>query len=512
MSRLKKFTRSLFSGYVQLGANIFYTLAGVPLALHYLSKAEFGLWALVSQLGGYILLLDLGMSGSIFRILIDYKDHRSSGAYGSVIKTGWLVGIVQGVLIIAAGVALSFFAGALLHVETDLRREFIWLMAGQSVLLGASFTCRIFGNLLMAHQRPDITNLGASVFFFINLAVMWAGFANGLGIYSFLLGQAVMVLGNNGVGFWGCRRLKLLPNKGEWGVVNRAHFKELFAFGRDFFLVVVGGQLINASQTILLTRLLGLEAAAVWSICTRAYTVLFQILTQISNYATPALGEIMVRGEKALLTRRFQQLVGLTFAASIAAACVFALCNSAFVTVWTRGRIAWPHVNDLLLAIWLVFSASMRLHIGFAGMTKKFHFMRYLLFVEGAVFIGLTLLLYRHGGITMMLAISIVCTGCLSLRYGLYRTCGYFGLSLRKLLAWHRSGIIVLCWMLPVAAVVWRLTMTFPPLTQLIWFAGVLVPWGTFVLFRFGLDSTLQNEIIGKLPDSVRPAVRRLTN
>ena len=53
MSRLKKFTRSLLSGYVALGANIFYTLASVPLALHYLGKAEFGLWALVSQISGY---------------------------------------------------------------------------------------------------------------------------------------------------------------------------------------------------------------------------------------------------------------------------------------------------------------------------------------------------------------------------------------------------------------------------------------------------------------------------
>ena len=53
MSRLRKFTRSLLAGYLMLGANIFYTLASVPLALHYLGKAEFGLWALVSQICGY---------------------------------------------------------------------------------------------------------------------------------------------------------------------------------------------------------------------------------------------------------------------------------------------------------------------------------------------------------------------------------------------------------------------------------------------------------------------------
>lgn len=82
MSRLKKFTHSLLSGYVALGANIFYTLASVPLVLHYLGKAEFGLWALVLQLSGYIALVDLGMAGSVSRILIDHKDDRIAFAIG----------------------------------------------------------------------------------------------------------------------------------------------------------------------------------------------------------------------------------------------------------------------------------------------------------------------------------------------------------------------------------------------------------------------------------------------
>jgi O-antigen/teichoic acid export membrane protein len=106
MSRLKRFTHSLVSGYILLGANMLFTLASVPLALHYLSTPEFGLWALVSQLGGYISLIDLGMSSSVARILIDHKDDRQTGAYGSVIKTGALVGVVQGVLILVAGIGL----------------------------------------------------------------------------------------------------------------------------------------------------------------------------------------------------------------------------------------------------------------------------------------------------------------------------------------------------------------------------------------------------------------------
>jgi O-antigen/teichoic acid export membrane protein len=47
MSRSKHFISGLLSSYAAIGVNILYTLASVPLALHYLDKDEFGLWNLV---------------------------------------------------------------------------------------------------------------------------------------------------------------------------------------------------------------------------------------------------------------------------------------------------------------------------------------------------------------------------------------------------------------------------------------------------------------------------------
>ena len=64
MSRIKRFAHSLVSGYVFLGANALYTLASVPLALHYLSKPEFGLWAVATQIAGYLMLIDFGLGTS----------------------------------------------------------------------------------------------------------------------------------------------------------------------------------------------------------------------------------------------------------------------------------------------------------------------------------------------------------------------------------------------------------------------------------------------------------------
>src|SRR5438045_1509867 len=120
MSRFRNAARSLTSGYAAMGANALYTLASVPLALHYLSKEEFGLWALVTQVGGYLLLIDFGISGASTRILIDHKDKKVEGGYGSVIKTGALVLLVQGACIALGGVLLGFFLPGILDVPKHL--------------------------------------------------------------------------------------------------------------------------------------------------------------------------------------------------------------------------------------------------------------------------------------------------------------------------------------------------------------------------------------------------------
>jgi len=88
MSRFRLAIHGVVSGYVMLAATAVFGLASVPVALHYLSKEQFGLWALMLTLVSYLNLVDVGMSGSIRRLLIDFKDDRDGGHYGSLIKTG----------------------------------------------------------------------------------------------------------------------------------------------------------------------------------------------------------------------------------------------------------------------------------------------------------------------------------------------------------------------------------------------------------------------------------------
>ena len=173
MSRLKRVADSVASGYVVLGVTAIYALASLPLALHYLSKERFGLWGLMASISGHLSLIDAGMSGWVARLLIDYKDQREGGTYGSLIKTGWLVLLVQGLIICSVGFGLAPLLCNLEDIQPQLRTEFIQLLRWQSIALAVQFCTRIFGHILQAHQRIDLINYSQVFTLVLNFTLLY---------------------------------------------------------------------------------------------------------------------------------------------------------------------------------------------------------------------------------------------------------------------------------------------------------------------------------------------------
>jgi O-antigen/teichoic acid export membrane protein len=391
-----------------------------------------------------------------------------------------------------------------------LERDFFWLVIGQCGITAVLFVTRVFLYLLTAHQRFDVGNYAGMLSLVGNYAILWGGFALGLGVFSMLWAQAAGAVLTVLINWWACHRLELFPRRGEWGRPTWEKFHELFAFGRDIFLYSVGSQFVNASQTLLLTRLVGLDAAAVWSVCTRTFNVLTQVIYRIFDFSSSALAEMMVRGERERLLQRFREIAQLSANLAVAASVMFAVCNGTFVRLWTAGKIGWPPVNDLLLAVWLLLCVGVRVHVGLVGQTKKFQFMRFLYFIEGACFIGLNILLYRFGSITTMLLISIGCSLCFSFPYGLRRTCKYFNLSWSDLAHWHHETMVLAAWTVPVAFLIWWLTRNLPDFPRLALELVGLGTWTAWMFLRHGLSASLRAEAARRAPDWIKPFLLRM--
>ncbi|MFN7684854.1 MAG: lipopolysaccharide biosynthesis protein, partial [Oligoflexia bacterium] len=293
---------------------VLYGLASVPLALHFLSVEEFGLFMLLIQISSYLSLVEIGMAGATARLLVDHKDNPNAGPYGSIISTGFAVFALQGVLILAIGVFASSWLVHAAGVPVLLQPDATYLLRWLCVCFAAVTTLKMLNSVLYAHKRLDIINgiTGFVMIFGLMVMAVVLSFESGLkGLAIVFLLQACVTVALQGIACWS---LQLLPARTHWGRPTMSRFREMFVFAKDIFMFNIGNQVLEASQLIIVTRLMGLTAAATWSVGTKVFNLLYQLLTRIEGTAIVFFSEMMVRGEDEHLKFRFRQIYQISAA------------------------------------------------------------------------------------------------------------------------------------------------------------------------------------------------------
>jgi O-antigen/teichoic acid export membrane protein len=162
MSKTKLLFRSLGVGYVSLAVNMAYSFLSIPLALKYLGKTDYGLWALVLSITSYLNFSELGMTNSIARHLIDSKNSRPDRQYGAIFLTGAVIfgGIALICLII--GEAGVHFIAPFFRISAAFQGKFEWLLMGSVALFSLSLVTRILSIPLYVYQRNDLSEFVTS--------------------------------------------------------------------------------------------------------------------------------------------------------------------------------------------------------------------------------------------------------------------------------------------------------------------------------------------------------------
>ena len=408
MTRSNRFLSGLLSGYGSIAANIIFTMASIPMALHYLDKEQFGLWALAAQINGYLILIDVGMNGAVTRFIADHKDDVNGGEYGSQLLTGALACSIQGLFIAFFGMGISWFAPSIFAIPDNLASEFRTLLILLASFTGLSVASRSISSPLWAFHRNDVINHLSSIGLFTNLGLLWFGFINQWGILSFAIAQIPMLVVNPMVSAWICHRDRFYPSAGHWGKMSFSIFKQNFSFGKDALMINIGSQLINATQIMIISRCISLEAAATFAVSTKIYTMSMMLIANPVSVAGSSLTELYVRGENAHFIRRYKDIIVLTLAFSTLAATGIAAGNRSFVNLWTHGGIHWHWTYDLILAILIVLRNFNGCFLNLFGLIKNWRPVRYVYILEGIIFVPLGLVFAKFYGIGGILMASLL--------------------------------------------------------------------------------------------------------
>lgn len=500
MTRKTLLTRGVLFGYGALVTQIFYSIASIPLTLSFLSKAEFGLWSLITTLMIYLNLLEFGMTNAFQRHLFECKDEKEDGRYGRLFAASCAALGLVSLLILAVGVAGAFLAVPLFGIPPELHKTFLWLMLGHVALVSVALATRMLGTPLYVHQRHDLMQFSQICTYAILYAVLYYGLHAGWGLYAMLASATVAYLWSLLFSFIACKRLKLYPPKGTWALPQRAEWSSVLHYSRDVFVVQLGNQLANGMPMLLLPRLLGLEAAGVWTVCTRPFNILKQVVGKPYEYSLPMLCEIYVKGEPQRMAKRWTQITQLVTAISVCIFAVGAANNSTFIRLWVGERMVWPAHNDWLVALYFLVALIVGAVFSVVGFHKRFGVTRIAPYAEAALIAANALWMTRLWGLGGLLAAAIVSQVLVRLWFGLR----YLASISETPLSWlFKESLARPLAILPfAAAIAWacaKLHTLLPGYAGLLLAAtaGTLLS-GTLVLF-LGVSASVRNELLQML-------------
>lgn len=456
---------------------------------------------LVVQVAGYLMLLEFGMTGATARILIDHKDAKEAGRYGETILTGGLVFSIQGGIIILLGLLLSEPVIRLFSIPSALEPVAIHLLKWQTIAAAIATGFRIFGSILYANQRIDLVMMVSAGSQIVLLLLVWVILAQEGGLWSLPWAMILSTTLSSLLLVTACRILHLFPDRRAWGRPTFRRFQEIFSLGKDIFLVNVGSQFLEASQLMIVSRTMGLTAAAIWAVCTKIFTLIFQLVTRIEGTAIVFFSEMMVRGERERLVLRFRQVYQLT--AGLAAVSVIAAVgiNRDFVHAWAGENLAWHGINNALLAGLVYINCVLRCHTDLILVSKRIQAYRYLNFIEGILFIVLAVWASELVGFPGVLLAALACALLLRGSYAVWRSSRYFNLPMRFFAAtWLARSIAAALLLIPfVIAAPYMTSFLHNPWLQL----GASIAWcglpGIVILAFLALPRDLRLELAGTL-------------
>ena len=166
------------------------------------------------------------------------------------------------------------------------------------------------------------------------------------------------------------REVASVPTARSLGTRQSCRFKQLFGYGKDMFLIGLGEQLISASQTILISRALGLKMVAVWTVGTKVFSMALVVTRRVLDFSVPTLAEMLVRREHTQLRERFKAVTVVSALIGGLGAVLIAACNTPFVTLWTHGEVTWTTGKDVLLGVWLIILAVRHCHSSLVGVSR----------------------------------------------------------------------------------------------------------------------------------------------
>jgi O-antigen/teichoic acid export membrane protein len=405
------FFKGVSSGYLLMLVNNLMSLWLIPYSLKFLSREEFSLYYIATDLMLWLGIVNLGTS-SVFvtrvaQVLGGASDTKKEVL--ALVNTAFFVQCFFALIIFILGISASFFLPLFFETSqytSDFQNTFFIL----SFSVGIALIGQVFTGLLVASKQIHVDNLIQIVLIIPRIGLTILLLHLGFGIIALaFVNLFVSVLG---VAIPYIRVRRRLPHLTiNLHFFERKRLKDFLGNGVWFSMGGIAGILILNMDRMVIGNFVGLALVSGFIITQKLYDIANKVVSQVVNVSRPYLASLFGRKDMKTLLSTYSALQALTILVSSFFATIIFLINKQFISLWVgESFFAGDDVNLFMALNFCLQAAVLPNRVLLASTFYKIRFHASIRFIEGAVNLSLSILLAQYMGMAGVVLASVITT------------------------------------------------------------------------------------------------------
>lgn len=380
----------------------------MPMSIHYLGAATYGLWLASGGILGMLGIINFGISGMLVqRIASAYgkNDLRKAVAY---FINGLVVYFVICILLGAVGFTLSLWLPQLLDVDGDqasLLKKCFQLAVVAMTLAVFNECLRSFSEALL---RPAIPQAGLAIGRISGIGVTVSLLLEGYGLWAIpmgtLISECIILMLNILNSMTLCQGLRERPR------IDGTLIRDYLRSGSVLLLATTGNKFSKESEPLIVTLMLGPETNTAYMVSRRAADIVLRLLSVIVGSSRGAFSHLAGGVDFVRAGQAAQLLLMISFSLGAICFSTYVGANQTFVGLWIGEEFALPQEVILFIGLGLFASTLMSMVQQLLYGLSDFLWTSSVIFLEGVFRIALAVwLLQIIGAAGVPIALTVSC-------------------------------------------------------------------------------------------------------
>jgi O-antigen/teichoic acid export membrane protein len=353
--RIKRIGWTVVASLVSRGISYVVMIVMVPLTIHYLGEAQYGVWITLSTTLALLLGVDLGLGNSLRNMLgQSYGRDDWSQAQAQVATVFWfLLSVALAVMVVFIVVfplipwEKAFNAGSSVAAQ-DLNPSVLIVL----LTFALRFPLSIVAIVYLAYQEGYIAAIWESLGGIVSLIAVYCviqsrGSLPWLALA--LSGSVLIVNALSAVFLFKFHKPLLRPalSHFKWKVLRQA-----LNLGLKYLLIQLAALIVYQTDTIVIAQVLGPLAVTEYNLAYRPFSLMIAIQSVFLAPLFSAYTEAVARGEWKWARRQIQRSVYLTLGLGGLALIALVLGGRQLIYLWTQSAVLPSQELLFVMGLW----------------------------------------------------------------------------------------------------------------------------------------------------------------